>query len=142
MTGASIPQALRQLVRTRAGNRCEYGQISEWLSGLPCEIDHVIPQAKGGLTTADNLCLACSSCNGHKQAVTHALDSDSGQETALFHPRQQHWSEHFAWSADGTTIIGVTPTGRATIAALQLNHPLIVAARFIWVGACLHPPGN
>lgn len=140
MTGASIPQALRQQVRARAHNRCEYCQTSEWLSGLPCEIDHIIPQAKGGLTTDNNLCLACSSCNGHKQAITHALDPETGEEMPLFHPRQQRWSEHFAWSADGTTITGLTPTGRATVATLLLNHPLIVAARSIWVGAGLHPP--
>ncbi|MBN1429364.1 MAG: HNH endonuclease [Anaerolineae bacterium] len=82
MTGAALPQVLRQLVRTRANSRCEYCQTSEWLSGLPCEIDHIIPQAKGGLTTDDNLCLACSSCNGHKQATTQALDPESGQEKA------------------------------------------------------------
>ena len=142
MTGAAIPQALRQLVRTRANNRCEYCQTSEWLSGLPCEIDHIAPRAEEGPTADDNLCLACSSCNGHKQATTHGLDPESSQKAALFHPRQQRWDEHFAWSADGTTIIGLTPTGRATIAVLKLNHPLIVAARSIWVNAGLHPPGG
>ena len=37
-------------------------------------------------------------------------------EAPLFHPRQQEWAEHFAWSADTTQIVGITATGRATVA--------------------------
>jgi len=140
MTSIEIPGALRRLVRARAKGRCEYCQISEWLSGLPCKIDHIIPRAVGGPTTADNLCLACASCNGYKRASTHAADPESGEEVALFNPRQQRWQEHFAWSEDGTTIIGLTACGRATVVTLKLNHPLAVAARSIWVGVGLHPP--
>jgi hypothetical protein len=33
------------------------------------------------------------------------------QQVALFNPRQQEWSEHFYWSAEGTLIIGKTPIG-------------------------------
>ncbi len=36
-------------------------------------------------------------------------------------------------------IIGQTPTGRTTIAALRLNAVLIVAARALWTGTSLHP---
>ena len=79
MTPVKIPQALRRLVRARAQNRCEYCQTSEWLSGLSCEIDHIISRAKDGPTEADNLCLACASCNGHKWANTHAVDPESGK---------------------------------------------------------------
>ena len=39
-----------------------------------------------------------------------------------------------------TEIIGLTATGRATIAALRLNNPEIVAARSLWVQAGWHPP--
>jgi hypothetical protein len=58
---------------------------------------------------------------------------------ALFNPRQQRWREHFTWNQEGTTIIGLTAQGRATVIALKLNHSLIVVARSIWVGAGLHP---
>jgi hypothetical protein len=84
--------------------------------------------------------LACASCNGYKGANTQAVDPESGEQVALFNPRQQRWREHFAWSEEGTTIIGLTAEGRATENALKLNHPLIVAARSIWVSAGLHPP--
>jgi hypothetical protein len=140
MTPAKIPKTLRRLVRARAKGRCEYCQTSEWLSGLPCEIDHIVPRAKGGPTTADNLCLACASCNGYKRATTHAVDPESGEEVAIFNPRRQRWDEHFAWSEDGTRIVGLTACGRATVVALKLNHPLAVAARSIWVSIGLHPP--
>jgi hypothetical protein len=86
------------------------------------------------------LCLACASCNGYKRASTHAVDPESGEEVALFNPRQQRWQEHFAWSEDGTTIIGLTASGRATVLALKFNHPIVVAARSIWASVGLHPP--
>lgn len=140
MTDSKIPQSLRDLVRARARERCEYCQTSEQISGLEHEVDHIIPRAHAGATTAENLCLACSSCNGYKQARTHAIDPESGQTVPLFHPRQQHWHAHFRWSEDGTRIIGLTPSGRATIQSLRLNHPLIVIARRRWVAAGWHPP--
>jgi hypothetical protein len=140
MTPDKISRYLRRLVRARAQNRCEYCQTSEWLSGLSCEIDHIIPRAQDGATEADNLCLACASCNGHKWAKTHAVDPESSKSVALFNPRQQRWREHFAWSEDGTTINGLTASGRATVMVLKLNHPLAVAARSVWVSAALHPP--
>jgi hypothetical protein len=59
---------------------------------------------------------------------------------SLFNPRQQRWRDHFAWNEDSTTIIGLTACGRATVVALRLNHPLIVAARSIWASVDQHPP--
>ena len=140
MAGAEGSEALRSVVRERAKGRCEYCLTSEALSGIRCQTDHILPRSRGGTTTADNLCLACAACNGHKHARTHAVDPESGAETALFDPRQQRWNDHFAWSLDGTEIIGRTPTGRATVAALKLNEVLIVGARSLWVGLGAHPP--
>jgi hypothetical protein len=140
MPGAEVSEALRNAVRERAKGRCEYCLTSEALSGIRCQIDHILPRSRGGSTTADNLCLACAACNGYKHARTHALDPESGAEAPLFDPRQQHWHEHFAWSADGTEIIGRTPTGRVTVAALRLNDALIVGTRSLWVGVGVHPP--
>ena len=140
MAGADISEALRNAVRERAKGRCEYCLTSEALSGIRCQTDHIIPRSRGGPTTADNLCLACAACNGHKHARTHATDPVSATEVPLFNPRRQQWHEHFFWSTDGTEIIGQTPTGRATIAALKLNDVLIVAARSLWTGMGFHPP--
>lgn len=140
MSRPRIPAELREVVRQRARRHCEYCQTSEWLTGLECEIDHIIPWTQGGPSTDDNLCLACASCNGYKQAKTHSIDPDTEEQVALFHPRQQRWHEHFGWSEDGTHITGSTPCGRATVDALRMNHALIVAARAIWVSFGHHPP--
>src|SRR6476659_3760191 len=56
-------------------------------------------------------------------------------------PRQQAWAAHFAWIEQGARIARQTPTGRATVAALELNRPLLVRARRRWIAAAWHPPG-
>ena len=68
------------------------------------------------------------------------MDPVTGEEVSLFHPRLQHWPDPFYWSDDGTNIIGLTPTGRATVLALRLNNDFIVSARRNWVMAGWHPP--
>ncbi|MBI3362830.1 MAG: HNH endonuclease [Chloroflexi bacterium] len=140
MAGVDIPGDLRDFVRERAKGRCEYCLTSEELSGIRCEIDHIVPRSRGGATIADNLCLACGACNGHKHARTHAIDPESGAQVLLFNPREQRWNDHCAWNADHTEITGLTPTGRATVTALQMNDPLIVGARSLWVSISAHPP--
>jgi hypothetical protein len=57
-----------------------------------------------------------------KATRTTAVDPDSGRLVPLFHPRQQQWVEHFAWSPDFTLMIGLAATGRATITALALSN--------------------
>ncbi len=140
MTSPKIPRALEHEVRERASGRCEYCQTPELLSGQPAHIDHIRPRVRGGPTQADNLCLACAPCNSFKLDQTEAIDPDSGEALALFNPRQQQWQGHFAWDESGTMIMGLTPTGRATVMMLKMNRPLIVAARAVWVSVNRHPP--
>ena len=137
---ARISDAIRQEVRDRARQRCEYCQSPEWLTGLFFPIDHILPRRAGGSNALDNLCLACSGCNGHKYIRTTGVDPESNATVALYHPRHQRWSEHFVWSRDGVSILGLTATGRATIETLQLNRPQAVDARRLWVGVGWHPP--
>ena len=58
----------------------------------------------------------------------------------MFNPRRQIWQKHFAWTAEGDRIIGLTAIGRATVIALNLNRPSLVKARQVWVAAGWHPP--
>jgi hypothetical protein len=102
------------------------------------EIDHLVPEAQGGLTEEGRL--ACSACNTFKGDRTTVLDPLTGEIVPLFNPRQQHWEEHFAWTAAGDYIIGQTAIGRATVAALKLNRPLMVRARRLWMRIGVHPP--
>lgn len=117
----NIPAALATLVKQRAEHRCEYCRMSQSLQGATFHVEHIIPVTCGGTTTEDNLALACPSCNLHKSDRSHAADPETQAKAALFHPRRLRWSDTFAWEIKH--IIGLTPTGRATIHALDLNHP-------------------
>ena len=105
------------------------------------EIEHLIPRAKGGTSDESNLWLSCPLCNRHKGDRTEAEDPATGATLPLFNPRTQRWSEHFRWTADGLRIVGLTPVGRATVAALHLDDdPDAVVVRSFWVLAGWHPP--
>jgi hypothetical protein len=104
------------------------------------EIDHLIPQALGGLTEQDNLWLACSLCNDYKGDRVVALDTETDQIVRLFDPRHQLWTEHFAWTVGADRMVGLSAVGRATIVALNLNRPSLVRARQAWQSVSWHPP--
>ena len=140
MTSAKLSKALRALVSVQARHRCGYCLTAEAIVGTPMEIDHIIPRALGGPTEEDNLWLACSLCNDHKGDQIAAADPLSGELVRLFDPRHEIWNEHFAWTAEGDRIVGLTPSGRATVVALRLNRPSLVTARQAWVSVGWHPP--
>lgn len=140
MTRPTIPLGLRRQVAADAGQRCGYCLSDEALTGAPLCVDHITPVAAGGATVRENLWLACRACNEFKGARTTTVDPETGGAAPIFNPRLQSWAEHFAWSSDGSRVIGLTPTGRATLLALQLNRPILVRARRRWVLAGWHPP--
>ena len=140
VTGVRIAKALRDQITAEAGQRCGYCLTPQEHTAMPMEIEHMIPRAIGRPTTQDSLWLACPLCNGHKATQTHGTDPLSGDRTPIFNPRKQIWGEHFAWSQDGTRIVGLSACGRTTIAALQLNNEYLVKARRRWVMAGWHPP--
>ncbi|MFN8458650.1 MAG: HNH endonuclease [Anaerolineae bacterium] len=137
---STISSTLRRQVQKRAAGRCEYCHTSERLTGLSLEVDHIVPQAQGGVSNINNLCLACRRCNAYKSAHIEGVDPQTGHQVSLFNPRLDNWIEHFAWDETGTLILGQTPLGRATVAALRMNDPLVVRARALWVSAGWHPP--
>jgi 5-methylcytosine-specific restriction endonuclease McrA len=120
MSKAYISKALRRLVAERARARCEYCLTQEEITGAAMEIDHILPEALDGPTEESNLCLACTKCNDYKGDEITASDPMTGELAVLFNPRQQQWKEHFAWTAEGDEIVGLTPTGRATVKTLNL----------------------
>jgi len=140
MSRAKISAKLRQRIAEQAKHRCGYCLTSEKLTGIRLTIDHIIPLAAEGHTQEENLWLACRPCNEFKGIHTHALDPESGERVMLFNPRTQIWEEHFTWGEDGAIIIGITPIGRTTVSALQMNHDLIVYARRQWIKVGWHPP--
>jgi HNH endonuclease len=134
----AIPASLRRLVIQRANNRCEYCTLSQAGQAATFHIDHVVPVAAGGPTTADNLALACVTCSLHKAAKQKITDPETNQLVNIFSPRQQLWEEHFRW--EGVTVFGLTATGRATIAALKMNRALMLEIRKEEVLLGRHPP--
>jgi hypothetical protein len=135
-----IPDSVRHQVEAEAQYRCGYCLTSQRFTAKKLHLEHIIPIAAGGGSEAENLWLACDLCNSYKGYRTHATDPLTEQTTPLFNPRNQKWTEHFAWNDDGTHILGLTAIGRATVVVLRLNHSFQVEARRWWVQAGWHPP--
>jgi 5-methylcytosine-specific restriction endonuclease McrA len=125
----AVSRAVRRLVLARAAGRCEYCRILGW----PLTVDHVTPTAVwsepiapalAGLDpdSPDNLAAACALCNRGKSSATTGYDSVTEMEHPLFHPRRDRWEDHFAWADHYLKIVALTPTGRATLAQLDLDR--------------------
>lgn len=94
---------------------------SSEFSELRFHTEHIIPVQHGGNDDLDNLALACPNCNLHKGPNLAGIDRETGQITALFHPRRDLWSDHFAY--EGVVIVGITAVGRTTVSLLDMNDP-------------------
>jgi len=140
MSERHIPAELRRLVANRGQQCCEYCRTQVQYSADSFTVDHIIPRSLGGLTTADNLALCCHGCNQHKSKRTVVADPVTETLVRLFHPREQRWGAHFTWSDDFARMLALTPTGRATIAALHLNRPGLVNLRRVLYTIGEHPP--
>jgi hypothetical protein len=110
----------RQRVAKESRFRCAYCFTSQHIIGPLLEIDHIIPEARGGTSDEANFILACPLCNSHKGARTEAIDPLSKTRVPLFNPRKDEWQVHFEWVKEGTVIDRKTPKGRATVVALNM----------------------
>jgi hypothetical protein len=71
--------ATRLLVRTRAGNRCEYCLLPQDGCSLTHHIEHIIPRQHEGRDDHDNLALACHRCNLLKGPNLTGIDPITGE---------------------------------------------------------------
>ena len=131
---------LQRQIRNRFGECCAYCRTAEFLTAMTFEFEHIIPLAVAGETVFENLCFACPSCNRYKGNRQTAIDPESGETVALFHPQEQVRGQHFSWSEMGTEMRGLTAVGRATIVGLQMNRSALMRARAMWVKLDEHPP--
>jgi hypothetical protein len=131
---------IEQHVQARAVGCCEYCRMHQSLQGATFHVEHVVPLSRGGDSQLDNLAWACPSCNLHKASRIDAIDPDAGNQVPLFSPRSDIWDEHFRW--DGYRIVGQTPMGRATVAALEFNHPRRIQIRQAEKLFDLFPPND
>ena len=137
-----ISLRLRRQAQSDFGDQCAYCHTPVWITGAHLVTDHIIPEGAGGLTVLANLCPACHACNESKGMQMDGLDPRTGERVRLFHPRQDTWRAHFQWSEDGGSILGLTASGRATVAALNMNRLPVVQAGLRWVGVGWHPPAE
>jgi hypothetical protein len=137
MNPPSLPPSLRRLVTERAQGKCEYCLIHQDVSIYSHEIDHIIALKHGGSTEADNLALACLSCNRYKGSDLTSFDPISNAVVRLFNPRHHTWTEHF--DLDGARIIGITPTGRASVLLLKHNAPARLLHRHMLIAQGRYP---
>jgi len=125
-------EALAERVLRRARYRCEYCHTPQNVTGQTFHLDHIVPRSRGGSLSYENLCLACPRCNQVRQNRIEAIDPRTKKRGLLFNARIDKWETHFKWSADHTRILGKTPTGRATVAALKMNGRALRYARRLW----------
>jgi hypothetical protein len=115
-----MDQRLRELVRQRSGDRCEYCRLPQGVAPvIRFHVEHVVARVHGGSDDPANLALACPRCNCYKGTNLSAPDPQTTSVTMLFHPRQHSWDEHFRF--DQGVIVGLTATGRATVHLLRMN---------------------
>ncbi len=129
---------LHDRLAVRAGDRCEYCQAPERFFNSDFEVEHVVPVSQGGTDDESNLALACRKCNVHKSArrpVTTSANVGDG----IFNPRLMNWSDHFGNNLEAGEIVGLTPTGTLTVAALHMNDARPVLARLTWIEAGKYP---
>ena len=109
-----MDSATKELVRSRANNRCEYCLLpQEAAPFITFHIEHIIARQHDIASPDDpeNLALACPDCNRFKGPNLSTLNVQTGELTPLFNPRTDSWSEHFLMS--DSVIFGLTPIGKA-----------------------------
>lgn len=112
-------ESLRESVRRRAEDRCEYCLLRQQYSEFAHHVEHIVARQHGASDNFDNLALACHFCNRKKGPNLAGIDPLTGAITVLFHPRRDTWSDHFQWN--GPLIEGLSAAGRATVNVLALN---------------------
>lgn len=127
------------LVSARANHRCEYCHAPELVFNFPFEVKHILPLRHGGIDSAENLALACRSCNLRKGIHTTGMAPDSTLEVRLFNPREDYWHEHFQVVPDSGTLLDITAIGYATLTRLQMNSVAQRSARRLWIQLGLFP---
>lgn len=142
MSERTVQSEQKDAVFERAAGCCEYCLSQVEFSPDPFAVEHIVPRVLGGSDHLENLALSCQGCNNHKFTSLQARDPYSGQFAPLYNPRLHHWNDHFAWRDDYARVVGLTPTGRATVVRLQINREGVVNLRKALRQTQNHPPAH
>ncbi len=123
---SQLSKTVREAVRQRAGQQCEYCRKPEGVSQFSHHADHIIARKHGGSDDLENLAWACFQCNTNKGSDIASYDNDV--LTALFNPRTQIWNDHF--EIDELLIVGKTAVGRVTVRTLDMNQAEQIEVRY------------
>ena len=115
-------RSIRKLVSDRAQNCCEYCLITESLTLVSHQVDHVVAEKHGGKTIEENLALSCSLCNQAKGGDIPPIDAETGEVIRLYHPRQDQWQENFQIEESSGVIYPLTAIWQVTIQLLKINR--------------------
>ncbi|MDV3351854.1 HNH endonuclease signature motif containing protein [Leptothoe sp. LEGE 181152] len=142
-----VSEQTRRLVQQRAKYLCEYCHSPEYLSPDRFEIDHIQPRSLDGSDQLENFALACRRCNLRRYNFIDGIDPTTQKSYALFNPRIDKWTAHFAWIDKGLRIEGLNSKGRATCNRLDMNDNhhdagAIINARKYWIQGGWHPPAE
>ena len=132
-----ISKKVRSLVISRAGNRCEYCRVLDYLVGFDYHIEHIIGIQHGGTDELSNLAYACSYCNWKKGPNLSTILYVGGELIPLYNPRSQIWLDHF--EVKRGEIITLSTIAEGTIKLLELNQFSRVEARFEMLLAGCYP---
>jgi HNH endonuclease len=119
----TISKHIRKLVAVRAGFRCEYCRVLEYLSHYAFHTEHIIGFQHGGTHHPNNLAYSCAWCNWKKGPNLATILQPDNKLVPLFNPRTQNWFDHFEVSSTDGKLIAKSPEAQATIKLLELNHP-------------------
>jgi hypothetical protein len=133
------PSIVKNVI-ARANKCCEYCQSQDRYSPNRFTIDHVTPESIEINDDFENLAYACFLCNRLKSNKLVGFDALTQTFWPIFNPRLEKWAQHFAWNENASTIIGITPIGRATIKELQLNREKLIEYRAALLVFGVHPP--
>ena len=87
---------MRQKIADRANSICEYCRISEKLTSLVFQIDHIRSIKHGGLNIFGNYAYCCPDCNSLKGTDVGTFSAiDAEILVRFFNPRKDIWVNHF-----------------------------------------------
>ena len=78
MPDERISTELRRKVVEQAAGCCEYCHSQAQFAMQSFSVEHIVPRARGGTNTLDNLALACQGCNNHKYLKAEDRDPITG----------------------------------------------------------------
>jgi hypothetical protein len=117
----SVAPGIRESVRLRAEQACEFCSVTETDAGGLLTIDHFQPTTKGGSDEPVNLLYCCVRCNQYKASYWPV----TSEAPTLWNPRTMARADHFVELPDAR-LHPLTLTGAFTLQRLRLNRPPLV----------------